>query len=428
MLMLSAVMVNAQTTIDHEVKKKETIFGIARENSVTVEQLVKANPGMESPEYQLKKGSIIKVPVTAVATSVSKKSDVRQRNIQLGVMLPLNNTSNEGRRMVEYYRGVLMACDSVKKLGISVDVYAWNLPENGNVETVLANPNVAKCDLIIGPVQSKFEPRVAEFALKNDIMLVLPFSVQSAAIASNPNIFQIYQESNSLLEPTARRCADWFKNTHMVIVDCGDSTSNKGAFTSSLRRQLEVNDRRYSLTSLKSPEANFAAAFVKNQLNVVVLNSARESDMIAVFNRLKTLHEKQPDLDVSVFGYMEWLGFVQKYQRDFHRYNVYVPSYFYTNLQTVQADVLNKKYKASFNQDMMVTLPRFALTGFDHAYYFLRGLHKYGRTFDGAAGRFGYQPVQNPLKFERVGNGGYRNRAYLFVHYKPDFTIETVNY
>jgi hypothetical protein len=60
--------------------------------------------------------------------------------------------------------------------------------------------------------------------------------------------------------------------------------------------------------------------------------------------------------------------------------------------------------------------------------FFLRGLHKYGKTFDGAAGRFGYQPLQTPLKFERIGNGGLQNRAYMFVHYKDNRTIETVNY
>jgi hypothetical protein len=55
-------------------------------------------------------------------------------------------------------------------------------------------------------------------------------------------------------------------------------------------------------------------------------------------------------------------------------------------------------------------------------------LNKYGETFDGAAGRFGYPAVQTPLKFERIGNGGLQNRAFMFVHYRPDHQIEAVNY
>ncbi len=77
---------------------------------------------------------------------------------------------------------------------------------------------------------------------------------------------------------------------------------------------------------------------------------------------------------------------------------------------------------------MQNTLPRFALTGFDHAYFFIRGLHKYGRTFNGAAGMFGYPPVQTPLEFERYGNGGLRNKAMLFVHYTPEHRVETIKF
>ena len=34
----------------HEVKRKETIFGIARENNITIEELIKENPEMNTPK------------------------------------------------------------------------------------------------------------------------------------------------------------------------------------------------------------------------------------------------------------------------------------------------------------------------------------------------------------------------------------------
>ena len=46
----------------HEVKRKETIFGIARENGLTIEELIKANPEMNTPGYELKRGDFIKIP------------------------------------------------------------------------------------------------------------------------------------------------------------------------------------------------------------------------------------------------------------------------------------------------------------------------------------------------------------------------------
>ena len=51
-------------------------------------------------------------------------SDMRKRALRVGVMLPLHDVNGDGRRMVEYYRGFLMACDSLKMEGISIDVSA----------------------------------------------------------------------------------------------------------------------------------------------------------------------------------------------------------------------------------------------------------------------------------------------------------------
>ena len=40
----------------HKVKRKETIFGIAKEYGVTIPQLIEANPLMKQAGYELKKG------------------------------------------------------------------------------------------------------------------------------------------------------------------------------------------------------------------------------------------------------------------------------------------------------------------------------------------------------------------------------------
>ena len=431
--------VSAQTKVTHEVKKKETMYGIARMYGITVEELVQANPGMEQPDYKLKKGSLITIPTTAqqqqqtspqtvVSSQNNDNVDVRNRAIRVGVMLPLHHVNNDGKRMIEYYRGLLMACDSLKKEGISVDIHAWNLPENGDVKALLKDPAAARCDVIFGPLYSKFVSPLSDFVERNDIRLVIPFSIHAPELYSNRNIFQIYQVQNDIYETTARRCAEWFKDYHSIVIDCGDTTSMKGAFTFTYRRQLEVRDIPYSITSLKSSDNMFAKAFSKTKPNLVILNTGRSPELLSVFGRLSAIKAANPDIQISMFGYTEWMMYMQYQSENFHKYNVHIPAPFFFNMQSPQTDLIQKNYRLIFGQDMMNSLPRFALTGFDHAVFFLRGLHKYGKTFDGAAGRFGYQPIQTPLKFERVGNGGLRNNTMVFVHYMPEHRMEVINF
>ena len=448
LILLLAVMqvCDAQNTTKfrevHKVKKLETIYSICRQYEISQEELEAANPDMMKAGFRLKKGAKLNIPFSSRTTAVSSSTvqtakasakevvdDVCKRAVRLGVMLPLHDVNGDGRRMVEYYRGVLMACDSLKKLGIATDVYAWNLPEDGNVKQILADPNAEKLDLIIGPLYSTQVHELSKFVEKHDIRMVIPFSINAPDLYSNRKIFQVYQNANELNDATVRRFCDWFKDYHPVIIDCGDSTSTKGLFTTLLRRSLDQRGITYSLTSLKkSSDDDFKRAFELSKKNVVVLNTARSPELLATFGRLSAISTANPDIHIAMFGYTDWMMYAAHQLDNFHKYNVYLPSPFYTNLLSSATERLQQKYRWNFHQDMMQSLPRFALTGFDHAYFFVQGLHKYGKNFDGTAGSLNIQPVQTPLKFERVGNGGMQNRAYMFIHYMPEHKIESVNY
>lgn len=445
---VSSVSAQQTSTIrgQHKVKKKETIFGISREYGLTIEELIKANPEMNEPGYELKKGMILNIPfskdslearakreaaakqVTVVKTAPVAVDDVKNREIRLGIMLPLHNINGDGRRMTEYYRGVLMACDSLKKQGLSIDVHAWNTAEDGNIYKVLEDPAAAKCDLIIGPLYSKQMDALSAFVAKHDIRLVIPFSINAPQLTTNRNIFQVYQSPTEQNEVIIARFIERFKSYHTVVIDCNDSTSKKGTFTFSLRRQMEQRGMDVVVTNLKSTEANFSRAFSRTKPNVVILNTGRSQELGVAFSKINGLKANEPELDITMFGYTDWLLYTRTYLENFYKYNTYIPSVFYYNPLSVGTQRFERKYRQNFRSDMQSSLPRFAITGFDHAYFFLKGLHKYGKSFNGAEGMFGYPPVQTPLKFERYGNGGLRNRTMMFIHYQPEHTVETIKF
>lgn len=455
MLFVAVGIVSAQENESyrglHKVKRKETIFGISKLYDLSIEELLEANPEMKVPGYELKKGSILKIPFAkkdsnpnssgnpsipdnpSSSNNLSRSSNsaslaISNRAIRLGVMLPLHDINGDGRRMVEYYRGVLMACDSLKKLGISVDVHAWNAAEDCNIHQLLTDPAAAQCDLIIGPLYSKQMEAMSAFVEKNDIQLLIPFSINAPQLVSNRHIFQVYQSPTDQNESTISHFLQKFKDYHPVFIDCNDSTSKKGVFTSNLRRQMEQRGISYNLTNLKSNEKDFVKAFSTTQPNVVILNTGRSPELGIAFSKINGMKVNSPDLDITMFGYTEWLMYTKTHLDNFYKYNTFIPSVFYFNPVSPATQRLQQKYRWNFHADMMGALPRFALTGFDHAYFFLQGLHKYGKSFDGAAGLFGYPPVQTPLQFERYGNGGLRNKSMMFVHYRTDTAIETIKF
>ena len=428
----------------HKVKRKETIFGIARDNGLTVQELIDANPEMNLPGYELKKGDFIKIPFPSSSQQATPASstqeismptkpkvvetDMRQREIRVGIMLPLHNINGDGKRMVEYYRGILMACDSLRASGISTDIRAWNVAEDTDIRETLKDPHAADRDLIIGPLYTKQVKALGDFAHEHGIRVMIPFSINSPEVFSNNMVFQVYQNSSLLNDGYVSMFYDRYKNYHTVIIDCNDSTSTKGGFTSALRQKLELEGKKYSITNLRSGEAMFQKSFSTTEPNVVVLNTGRSQELNVAFAKLNGMVMTRPQVQVAVFGYPEWLQYNSRHLDNFYKYDVCVPSTYYMNPVSTRATRFKQKYRWNFHQDMQNYHQRFAVVGFDHAYFFIKGLHMYGQNFTGASGMVGYTPYQTPLHFERLSGGGMQNRARLFVHYTKDQRIETINF
>ena len=190
----------------HKVKKSETLFGIANEYGVSIQELIDANPEMKKAGYQLKKGDWVFVPYAkkgdkqipmqsasqpaktttpANTTSVVSASSLYQVDkrknsiIHVGVMLPLHNNDGDGKRMVEYYRGMLLAFNQLKVEGINTEVNAWNVPIDADIRTVLLKEGVDKLDIVFGPLYSNMVKPLGDYCKAHSIKMVIPFLLQA---------------------------------------------------------------------------------------------------------------------------------------------------------------------------------------------------------------------------------------------------------
>lgn len=416
----------------HKVKKSETIFGIARKYGITVSDLIKANPEMNDPGYELKKGDYIFIPkVKSNATTKTENTNIKvtktsSKSVKVGILLPLHNVDGDGRRMLEYYRGMLMACEDLKKEGISIDINAYNLPIDGDVYQTLSMPGLSKCNVIFGPLYTKQVKPIAEFAKENDAKLVIPFSINGNDVASNSSIFQVYQSPEYFYNEVIKHFLYRFSNYHVVVIDCNDRTSDKGVFTFGLRKQLEERNISCSVTNLNSSDEMFAKSFSAIKPNMVILNTGRSPELNDVLERLDALTGEHPSLAVSLFGYTEWLMYVKYNQDKFFKYDTYIPTAGYYNSYSTKVKTLENRYMRWFNSSMMDYLPRFALTGYDHGMFFLRGIYNNGKKFNGSS--VDKNAVQTPLHFTKLGSGGYQNSGFMFVHYNRNNTISLINF
>ena len=67
----------------HKVKRHETVFGIARNYDITIDELLDANPEMREKGYELKKGDQIFIPYSKNSKPAvqSKTENTKQKEV-----------------------------------------------------------------------------------------------------------------------------------------------------------------------------------------------------------------------------------------------------------------------------------------------------------------------------------------------------------
>jgi len=426
----------------HKVKRHETVFGIARNYDITIDELLDANPEMREKGYELKKGDQIFIPYSKNSKPAvqSKTENTKQKEVapagpgvvRVGVMLPFLDHSSEGIRMVEYYRGVRAALDTLSKEGIKTEVNLWNINKDSVLTKVLAhNPSIAKQNIILGPLYTSQVHTLAEFCRKNNVALVMPFSIDADDATTNPNVFQIYQSDSQLAGRSIGAFIERFAKTHRpIFVNTNTPQDGKYAFTKALRETLQSRGIKEELTDINTPLREFAKHFSQTQPNVIILNSAAYKPLERLFEKLDSLKKIDPSLIISTYGYNEWFIYQPNLEKDYFKYNVHIPTTYYFSRTSDRVEDFERDYKNRYGQGMNPDcLPRMALLGYDHTMYFVRGISKYGRSYVGNEKQnTGFKPLQSRLEFKRLGKGGYQNTNFQIIRFKTDGTMDSLTY
>ena len=434
-LCLQAIGQNAKWRDVYKVKKKDTIYGIARKYNLTEEELANANPEMKASGYVLKADDFIFIPFassnvvkSSTNTKATAKATVQGKTVKVGIMLPLHRLDGDGLRMTEYYRGFLMACDSLREQGISVDVHAWNVAATDDITRVTADPAAARCNIIFGPLYSSQVHGLAEFCRARDIKMVIPFSISGDDVSLYSQIYQVWQSPDRLTNSAIDYYLKTFPRAHAVFVDSNDKTSKKGNFTFGLRQRLEASSQRYGITNLTSSTEAFEKQFSSTEPNVVIINTARSPELTVLLGKLQTLRALKPGLRISLWGYTEWLMYLGINKEKFHQFDTYIPTTFFYNSYDERTRRFEVSYRNWFHTDMQQALPRFAITGYDQAQFFLRGFANYGKNFKGGAEQNAYRAMQSPLSFKQISTAGMQNDYFQLVHFRTDGGIDALHY
>lgn len=365
-----------------------------------------------------------------IGSSVIAQDAVTQRHIRMGVVLPLKEKSARGAKMVEFYQGLLMAVDSLKREGLSVEVQALHSGSSASeMDQLLSSHALNDCDVVFGPLDAAQLPALADYCDLHEMHLVVPFTTLSTQLSNHPRQYLISAPRFKVQEEVMWYIQSQFGNYNVILVETNEPNEEGTALEEQLRINLAKEALYLRILNIEGDDMAFLQAFNPAHKNLIIPNSSSLKALNKLITKLKDFQREHPHYEMALFGYPAWQTYTQQLLSDFYQLNTYVYTSFYRNPLSRRSEAIDRQFMQWFHIPMAITYPRYALVGFDLGYYFLRGISLYGRDhLEESLNLVPNNPYQHPLFFESPREGdGYINTFVELIHYSPNQSIELIN-
>ncbi|WP_372773390.1 LysM peptidoglycan-binding domain-containing protein [Mangrovibacterium sp.] len=480
----------------YEVKRGETVYGLAKRFNRTVAELKRVNPVLD---YRgLVEGETILIPnelkTDVVAQTPGSDSDrevessldylssvefrledvpencrpnplARFEHYNVALLLPLylsaNDTINRERVLpdpnsptyeddllfladsfrvrenrivyphsesfVQFYEGVLLAVDSLKRAGMNVKLHVFDTDKKASaIQSILYRPEFRDVDLIIGPVFPELQGPVAEFARQHEIPMVSPLSSSGNLEQTNPYYFKISPSKEYLIRQTASYIADEYFDKNLIVLPMGEykhlpeaelvNLSREKFFISPYRKQTDqILFHEYNLA--QEGALGLSRILLKDQENVFIIPTETEAQLSVAVTNLNAIAENYPVTLVGLSNFQRYKSIQTEY---YHHTNLNLLSPYHIDYK---APLVNQ-FLYQFRKNFCAEPNQFSFQGYDIAYYFMSAMFSYGKDFIRCLPYHQVELTQAEFHFEKVNrDGGYINQGLFILEYEPDYSI-----
>ncbi len=429
----------------YTLSTSSTKANLAKEFNIRIQEIDALNPQIKNP---IKAGERIKLPLHAIINTPSNSLQtdtvkipvdidsfekfpldlIPPRAFNIALLLPFNldatsTVSADGyvtldpvsQLCVDFYQGVLLALDTLKLNGLSVNLKVYDtFTDSLSITQFLKDSSMKSMDMVIGPAYNANLNIVADFCQENSIHFISPMSSSPAVTIDHSFAFQII--------PTAANQVKLFceyflkKNKHASFLILHTDSKLEKELANIFRDCLNGEDSIYSpqvseyaKTSLKSSEIVSRLKF--SSKNIIIIPS---SDQAFVASTLAKLVDLQNKYEITVLGLPTWENFETF---DLRKLDLLDVHYFTTNFVDFKEPNLipiRQKFMSRFKTDPSVA----AIQGYDIMLVFGSALLKFGRDFKEFDFSIGQKFNHNGLSLKKYSpKDGFENMSIKIISF-----------
>lgn len=481
MLIIIASSARAQATVDiseqtvklkdgvyylHTVKRKQTLFSIARVYNVDQQTIIDKNPSLNTTELQIRQTLLIPTPETyrkLTAPPEQPKESKQERFEQLppaapqstivplfqqetapdensetdqqstlaggkpvinapGYNEPINivalmpftderSTMNENS--ADFIKGTLFAVDQLKAKGVNINLKLMSTGANiTQTENLINNGKLDGANLIIGPVYAENFAMVAKWAMQNRVPVISPLATVEGI--QNPYVVQFPPQAANKYDKIRSLILDPHNNVVMVNHTQYNDTAAYREFSQIVPLGIPtVNYNRSSSISELSTKMD------KERNNVIIVPVSHQGSLEDILSKISSLNSPMKRYDIQVVGTTRWRTLLNDVNPElFFRNNVTYPSSYYADRSNADVSKFYNDYMSAFSN--VPTL--FSMRGYDITMVMVKAIKEFGNETLTEMTSTQMRVLQMPYKFQNNGSS-ITNDQWVTVTHTPEYKI-----
>ncbi len=409
----------------HTVKAGETLYGIAKQYNVTVDDVKNANNGLLNG---LLAGEIVLIPtnigptIGAELPEATKIRDVKivgdtfEESYDIALMLPfyvnykdtMEAKENKMRDVaLQIYRGAMMAADSLAKDGLKAKVHVYDVIDSKSMITdVLAEKEMKSMDVVIGPLFRETLADVCVWGAANGVHVVSPVQQPNKILLNSPNMSKTVPAAATQWISVARHIYRHHPNDNIVIIDSKniDDRRSVDAFREEWKK-LSGDSLRNLVIVGDAASFTVKDKFAFGKKNIVV---APTSDKKVIGTLFRGLGEG----DITVYGNENWDDMDAISVLNRNKYHVHFPASTFINYE----DQALQRWIESYRKIYKSEPGKFAFIGYDVMKYYGAGLKQFGRAFPNHLNEISTRLYANGFDYYKTSNeSGFENQSVMII-------------
>lgn len=310
----------------------------------------------------------------------------------------------------DFYMGALLAFDTLKSCNRDFRVYVYDTKgDPRRMEKLVAQLRSKPVDLIIGPLFSQNLPPLNEYARKNKITLVSPFTFERKAIKENPYFICSKPGKKDLVKQAAQFVNKRFRGYNLFLIRSYNATERYLAnqFKKYLDSGLAKKMRKYSFPEEEWSRLSNKFKDLKKDSNLVFIPSENEVFVSAVFSALRRNKVKE----ITVLGMPKWLKFNNIEGKLMENLNMHFLSTYYVDYNNPETRAMFKAFRDKF----YVEPNEYSISGYDLTFLYGKMLIRYGKYFQRKWYKNTYSMIHSTFNFKQktLQNGWSNNYIHV---------------